>query len=296
MAHFLLLVLLAGCPGPNVVPGEQGPQLRVFLEGTPGSRGGVLVVQSEYDVGTKFEYALPHVQGLTFVGDEAVPERIGGREVVTAKYRFSGDEGSYVIEPLAGKWSEGDRSKEVLSNRVFVDIGSVPPREGLVDIDEPRRVWSNLVPWRLLAGVALVVGLLGGGIVVAFWNLIGRKPPPLPPDPPDLLIIRLWEAIRSDSNLDAYEKALRLSRIFREYAEEVLHFPAVSFTTSQTVTHLRGLQYLPEGNVDRAKRLLQATDLVKFADQVPGSGFFDDLDDDLRTFVGTTRPHRWGES
>ena len=292
----LLLVLVAGCPAPNGPRDDLSPQLRVFLEGTPGSRGGVLVVQGEYDVGMKFEFALPEVQGLSFVGDDALPEKLGDREVLTVKYRFSGDEGSYVIPPLAGRWTRGEESGQVLSKRIFVDIGSMPSRDGLVDIDEPRRVWTNLVPWRFVAGIALVVSLLGGGVVVAFWNIVGRKPAPVPPDPPDVLVLRLWEAIRSDPDLDAYGKAVRLSLIFREYTAEVLHFPAVSFTTSQILAHLRGLQYLPDGNVERASRLLRATDLVKFAEQVPGREFFDNLDDDLRTFVGTTRPHLWGGS
>ena len=55
------------------------------------------------------------------------------------------------------------------------------------------------------------------------------------------------------------------------------------------------MAHLPKGNVPRAKKLLRATDLVKYAEVSPESDFFDDMDADLRAFVGSTRPRSWSE-
>ena len=53
------------------------------------------------------------------------------------------------------------------------------------------------------------------------------------------------------------------------------------------------MQHLPEGNMARARRLLRATDRVKYAELRPGQDFFEDLEADLRAFVGSTRPRTW---
>ena len=89
------------------------------------------------------------------------------------------------------------------------------------------------------------------------------------------------------------DKAKALSSIFRDYAEAVLSFPASAWTTTEILEKMRSMSHLAEGNVPRARRLLRATDKVKYAEHRPGEDFFEDLDADLRAFVGSTRPHAW---
>ena len=130
---------------------------------------------------------------------------------------------------------------------------------------------------------------------MAFGHTRSRPVPEVPAEPPDTVAIRAWEAVRADEALDDERKAQALSRIFRDYTEAALGIPAVAWTTTEILGHLGRMANLPEGNVPRARRLLRATDLVKFAEKKPGTDFFEDLDADLRAFVGSTRPTRWDE-
>ena len=118
---------------------------------------------------------------------------------------------------------------------------------------------------------------------------------PVEQEPPDLVALRQWDAIRSDEGLDDETRAQGASRIFREYTEAVLVFPASSWTTSEILRHLQRLAHLPQGNLPRAKRLLRATDRLKFAGESARDELFDELDADLRGFVASTRPSKWQE-
>ena len=77
---------------------------------------------------------------------------------------------------------------------------------------------------------------------------------------------------------------MEISRIFREHVEagwgllRPLDHP-------RDLDHLQGLQHLQSGNVPRAKRLLRATDRIKFADAKAALELFDELDAALRGFV-----------
>jgi hypothetical protein len=175
---------------------------------------------------------------------------------------------------------------------LFIDIATEAPREGEPeDIVEPSRIIQ--IPWGWFGAAAGGFAVLAAGIFLAFGRTGSKKEAVLPADPPDVAALRAWEAVRSDPTLDDQERALAISRIFREYAGVVLGFSATAWTTTEILAHLRGLAHLPEGNVPRARRLLRATDRVKFADHKPGTDLFEDLDADLRAFVGTTRPHQW---
>jgi len=134
-----------------------------------------------------------------------------------------------------------------------------------------------------------------GGIGFAFTRPRRARDVVVVPEPPDIVAIRSWEAVRADEAMGDEEKAEALSRIFRVYVEGVLAFQATAWTTTEILARLTGMGHLPEGNVPRAKRLLRATDRVKFAEAKPGADLFDDLDSDLRAFVGSTRPTAWQE-
>ena len=163
----------------------------------------------------------------------------------------------------------------------------------LADIAEPPRIWT--VPWRvILVGVGLL-GTVSLGIYLAFRVTRRGEAVELPPEPPDVAALRAWDRVRRDPALDDLARSLALSQIFREYTEVVLAFPATAWTSTEVLARLTGMQHLPEGNIPRARRLLGATDRVKFAGERGTEQLFEDLDSDLRGFVGSTRPRAWAE-
>lgn len=288
-------LLLAGCTSETTPVEEEPAQIRTWIDGEVTAKGGTLVVQSLYDPAGTLDLPQPQVQGLTFEQGDVRVEQVGDHEVVTQRFAFTGQKGSYEITALTADWRgpEGEAFTAV-ATPVFVDLGVEPPDVGEPeDIVEPAPV--RTIPWAVLGGGALAVALFGGGLAVAFGPTRKRALPEVPPEAPDVVAIRAWEAIRASTELDDYAKAQHLSKIWREYTEAVLGFPASAWTTTEILGHLRGLAHLPEGNVPRAKRLLRATDRVKFAEHDPERDFFDDLDADLRGFVDSTRPRNWTE-
>lgn len=294
--RWLLLALLA-CQAPAPVPVEAEPvEVRTWFEGRPGPGGGVLVVQTAFDRDGEVKLPSVAVAGLSVEPvDDPAAERIGDREVVTQRYRFSGPRGSYEIPAFEATWtSEDGREVSARSSPLFVDLGVQTPRDGLADITDPEPVFA--LPWHVFAAVGGVGGLVAGGL---WWALRGaghREVPPVPPEPPDLAALRRWEAVRADPTLDDEEKATALSLLFRAYIEAVLSLPATRWTTTEILERLGAMEHLPEGNVPRARRLLRATDRIKYADARTTEELLEELDADLRAFVGSTRPQRWEEA
>lgn len=288
----MIWALVLACSSVPVVVAEGPPiELRVALDGAPRKGGGALVVQAEYDADGTVSMPEPVADGLTFEADGPPrTERIGDRAVVTQRYVFRGTSGSYEIPPLVAQWQGADPAPvDASSTSVFVDIDAKAPTEGeLVDIVEPPPV--RRIPWLAAGGIA---ALFAGGLWLAFRPRRVRELPKAPPVPPDVAALRAWDAVRNDPSVPIEEKAKRLAALFRVYVEAVLGFEATSRTTTEIVDHLQGLVHLPEGNVPRARRILRATDRVKFAEERPAGEWLEELDADLRAFVDSTRPSAW---
>jgi hypothetical protein len=287
---------LVACGAPEVADDADRPaEVRTWLEGEPTSGGGIVIRQVEHDADVEVSSGVPEIPGLSLRPyDEPHIERIGDRVVETRRYGFSGAPGHYEIPSWPVEWKRRSEHGTEPSPPLYVDIGVEPISAGPIeDITEPPRVWTNLVPWRALGaiGVATSAAFAGGLLVLHRYRT--RPLPAIPPEAPDVVALRAWDAVRKDATLDDLAKASALSRIFREYTEAVLHFPCSKWTTTQTLTYLSGLPHLGEGNVPRAKRLLRATDRVKYAEARAGADVFEDLDSDLRAFVTATRPHTW---
>lgn len=290
-----MIALLLACTEPApVVPADDAPlELRTWLAGEPKGGAGKLVVQLEVDDAVKgADVGLPEVYGLSFRAEDPIVEHIGDRTVTTRTWTFHGEPGRYVIP---GFHAVGDGPAGPLtadSSALYVDLGQAPmTKDKLVDIVEPAPV-RTLEAWKI-AMVSVAGLLLAGGVWIAFRGFGRKAPPPVVAEPPDVLALRAWEAVRRDPALDDHQRALSLSRIFRDYTEVVLHFPAQKWSTSEILAHLDSLPHLEEGNLPRAKRLLRATDRVKYAGEQAKVDLFDDLDADLRGFVSSTRPYSW---
>ena len=277
--------------------GAPSVELEAWLSNQPKSGVGTLVVQMSVPDGVDVQWPEPTVQGLRFTetGDPQ-SERFGDKVVIRRSFRFSGKPGHYEIPPLTVDWKSEEGARSVSSRSIFFDLEKDPLRTGeLSDIAEPASVWT-LPGWVKWAVGALLFGLgalVGAGLLL---RRVNAAPVPVVIDPPDVVALRAWEAACADQTLADYDKAVEISRIFRVYTEAALGFAATAWTTREILEHLGNMTHLKSGNVPRAKRLLRATDRIKYADASAVAELFDDLDSDLRGFVGSTRPVKWGET
>jgi hypothetical protein len=117
-----------------------------------------------------------------------------------------------------------------------------------------------------------------------------RVVPPPPPLTPEDEALLAWAALRARQDLDDHALALGLSSIFRRFLERVGGFPATALTTFEVLDRLSLDHRLSLAEHDRAQRLLDATDLIKFARSGGGAVLFDTLDADLRAVIAAMRP------
>lgn len=292
-ALFLLLLVACG-PGSSGGLVEQYPvEVRTAVDGKPSARGGRFELVLEHDADIEVEW--PEIEGtrleITQDGDVR-EEQVGDRVVRTGRYTFTGDKGSHVVPAVLVRFEDDGVPGFATSQPLYVDMGVEAPRAGeLIDIAEPPSMFR--IPWWLVGTLFGILALFAVGLSVAFRKGGARELAAVPPEPPDVIALRAWEAIRAAEDLSDYDKALGISRIYREYAETVLSFKATALTTTEILERLRHMVHLEDGNVPRSKRLLRATDRIKFAEVAIGKDLFDELDADLRAFVESTRPHHW---
>jgi hypothetical protein len=199
---------------------------------------------------------------------------------------LSGENGSYIVTvtpPAPAAAPAG--SPAPAPTRLFVDVGVAGPTGGemddLADLPPPPPpIW----PW-VVAGVAAVV-VAGGGAAWA-WQRFKPVPAPPPPDPPEVVARRAWAALRERTDLRPEEIARAMSEIFRTWVDAAWGFPATRRTTREILDNLAGAFTAAE--LDAARRLLMATDLVKFAERSEHANLFENLDRDFSTLVRPVR-------
>ena len=274
-------------------PVEQGVAVRTWLES-----GQLLVVQVEASPELALRLDEPEVPGLEFFPmGEPTQEKVSGRTVVTRRYRYNGKPGYYEVAEVGVEWGPEEAPSSTEATPLFITVESADLLEQLGelgDISEPEP--AQAFPW-------LLVGLAGGGLLLVGGGLggamlLGRSAPVVEErvESPDVRALREWREALDNPALDAYDRCVELSRIFRDYTEAVLDFPAASWTTTEILAHLGSMSSLEQGNVPRAKRLLRATDRVKYADAGMEGTFFEDLDADLRAFITSTRSRDWQDT
>lgn len=290
LAAWLWLLACGGPGGPDATVREAIVGVQVDTRTLGEGKALQLEVQVAAPTGASWTIDVPTPAGVTLAEPTERVERAGNVTVTTRRYGVTATAPSFVFE---GVCAQPEGSPPSCANPLYVDLGAPPDRSAMIDIVEPPRLWP-LPPWWAIAGLAAAG--VGVTLAIRWWR---RRPiavvlPP-PPEPPHLAAIRRWEAVRADASLTDHDKALALSEIFRAYAEAVLAFPARSWTTSQILERLEGLELLARENLPRARKLLRATDRVKYAEARPGVDFFEELDADLRAFIDSTRPHTWGD-
>lgn len=225
---------------------------------------------------------LPEIEGLSSTPVDA--RSVDGERAATLQtWELRGEPGSHVIPGFQVTFTGEDGSERVVETAaLFADIGAPGPSSelagmALAPVPEPMPSW----PFVVMAGL-LVMG--AGGL---WWRRrTAAAAPPPPPIPPDVLALRAWEGLQADAALDDHGRAVALSELFRRYLEAVL---PVAATTATSREILEGLQLAPD-LVQRTRRLLTATDLIKFARKGGGTDLFSELDGDLRAVIAATRP------
>ena len=217
---------------------------------------------------------------------EALVEDIPTGERAVFRYGLSGEAGSYVLGPQAFSFTGPDgETVERESSRLFVDIGADGPvseLEGLFELPPaPENPWPKRIGLLALgAFIALLVGW--------WWMRRPRVvPPPPPPVPADEEALAAWNRVRERTDIDDHTRALLLSQIFRHYLERIFELPASAFTSVEVLRSVK--EYLNEAHWGQSKRLLTATDRIKYARRGGGVALFDALDRDFREIVAATR-------
>ncbi len=224
----------------------------------------------------------PQVEGLSAT---LVEERTldGERARSLQVWELKGPAGSYILPPLSVTFAGPEGTERTMESApLYADIGTEGPRSELgpmllAPVPESMAWWPFA-----LAGA---LGTLGLG---AWWWRRRRDSGPVlaPPIPPDVAALAAWEALQADPSLDDHARAVALSALFRRYLEQVL---AVAATTA-TSREILGALDLPETLQQPTRRLLTATDLIKFARRGGGHALFTELDADLRLIIDVTRP------
>jgi len=209
----------------------------------------------------------------------------GEREV--HRFSLSGDGGSYVLPPVEIVFSKaGEKDRVRQSARLFFDVGDGGPQselEGFVALPAPKEnPWPRRIAW-IAAGVVCVL------LFLFWWWKRPRKPVPvLPPIAPDKEALSAWSVVWNDPDLDDHDRALALSQIFRRYVERVFHLPASAYTSMEVLDRLEAA--LSAQHFGQSRRLLGATDRIKYARRGGGRTLFESLDSDFRELIAATKP------
>jgi hypothetical protein len=158
----------------------------------------------------------------------------------------------------------------------FSIVSTLPDTASAADIRdikgpiEPPRRWDR---GRILGALVLLV-LLAAALIL--WRR-RRRPeeesvPAVPPVPPQIVALQALRKLEEDA-LPARgkfeEHYLRLSHILRRYVEDRFGLPALESTTNEIEEELRRQRRGVE-DADELLRILEESDLVKFAKLKPG--------------------------
>ena len=255
MSSAALLGLLA-CASPQ--PAPLSPGASVWVETASVDAGAPVVLHAPSAT------LLPAVEGLT-----AAKVRVG--DDGTSTWELRGEPGSYIIEVPATRRR---------TTAVFVDIGAAGPDAALEAPIGPTDAASPVT-----AGIALVVVAVVVLAVLALlaWRRFAPASRPVVADPPDIRARKAWASLRSRRDLSSEAIAQGLSDVYRDYLEAVHPFPARARTTREITDNLAGVYTFAQ--LERARRLLGAMDLVKFSDHADHAAVLDRLDADFDALV-----------
>ncbi len=288
--RLLTLLLLTACAPParwvseSIEPND-GPALHMAAVHQAG--GTEIDVLWQRPDGADGELTAPAIdeEPLPELSREEIVD--GGMRITTVHYQVPASTERQIV---LGACVSQPGLDPTCADRLFVDPEGPPPRPEMVDIQEPGAIVRI---WPFVLGLTLLGALLAA--LRWLWPLLPkpRRKVEVVPDQvtsPAQLALARWQPIFDDAAMDPYDKALALSEIFRGYLEGTFRFPALSWTTTESLKHLQSEPHMTAPLLPRASRLLRATDRVKYADESTTTELFQRLDDDLRLFIAQTRP------
>ena len=305
-----LLVALVGCSAGPEAPAEPRPPLvvRATVDRSLVVPGDPFTYTVELDWADGVSPAIPEfgkgIERLR-ITDQGVegPDEVDGRETQLFTYTLVADKAtSYEIPGVTVSYLTGGGEKgEAATGTIFVEAREPEPDadpdaepialdDNLRDIRAPYRLGDpNVALWLLLGLAAFVIA---AGLWFALATLRWRAPPPptAPPDPDQVALADL-ASLRKQGYLQRAELqpfAFGLSSILRTYLGARFAFPAPEWTTTEI---LRGLP--PDLRSVRRdqeiRRVLDATDLVKYAGRPVAPAELEQLADLCADLVRRTR-------
>jgi hypothetical protein len=283
-----LLIAALAC-GPAAAPPPPAPEVELALH-TPAAKVGtgetvVVEVHSWAAPGWTVDPPAPAAEGLRFspAGEEG-PWQDGGRSRWSRRYIGEGPDGSYVVQlPGLEAQGPGGAAQTVAAEPLFIDIGVPGPSGGpMAGLESPPP--PDPLPW----GWAVAVGCATAGAALgARWAARRARRAP-PPQTPQDRALAAWAAARA-STAEGPALAFALSQVLRQLLEELSGWPATAHTSREILRFVSDAALLPAGLQPRAARVLDATDLLKYAGEGGHAGLFEELDADLRAVVEATR-------
>ena len=237
------------------------------------------------------------VEGLEVDGQApSAPRQVGAYTVAEQQLELTGPNGSYVIDvaPVVAT-GPGGETLELDPDPIFVDVGVQGPASTLSEFEAAPPPAET--PWAWIAA-AVAALLLLGGLGAWRWSRRGEGPTEVPPTPLEQARSD-WAAARSawtTGSIDDHALSVRLSAVFRAWLEATLGFPATARTTREILSYVEHHGLLVEDDRARARRLLDATDRLKFAREGGGAAFFEGLDGDFDAVLRAAQPERSPES
>jgi hypothetical protein len=285
------LALLVAC-GDDLLPPLARPDVDVRMEldarkvdaGEP-VWATVQLVQGE---GIELRVSEPAAVGLEAQLEEDRTEPFDGYSLTTRRYALRGEPGSYVVvlDGVVALHPDG-HEEQIEVPPVFVDVGVNGPSAELEGLVMPAPPEPPVWPWVLAAGVLIGLGIAGG---IWMWRRRKRAIQRVQAQPPHVLALHAWQVVMADRSLNDHARALQLSEVFRRYLEAVHPISATALTTREICAAIYAQGLVPGALLDRARRILMATDLLKFARRGGGVEFFHELDGDFQAYVQATRP------
>jgi hypothetical protein len=238
--------------------------------------------------GVTVSHGGPSAEGLTARLENEKTEEMGDHRVTTQTWSLEGPPGSYVIDSgKATVQKPQGQSEPIVAPPLFVDVGVKGPSSKLEDIASLTPAPPSPWPWWAAGG--LVAALL---LVAAawWWTHRRKKKTTVPPEAAHVVALREWRAVMDHADLDDHTRALRLSEVFRRYLEARHALPATAWASGEILDALYDRGKVAALQLDQARRLLLATDLLKFARKGGGKQFFIELEESFQSYLAATRP------
>ncbi len=306
-----LIAVAIGCgSGADVLDERPDLVVRATVDRSLVHTGQDFLYTVELDWGEGITPLIPEfgrqIEGLSITEERMQgPDEIDGRQTQLFHYHLLANRaGSYELPGVEVSYVDAKGTGgSAVTEAILVEVSEPPPEsetdgppiqldEQLRDIAAPKPVRDpNVALWLLITAVVFVVA-------AGVWIWMSRRrwaapPPPPMPLPAHELALQDLRKLRDSGLLQQGQTqrfAYELSGIFRNYLGRRFTFPATEWTTTEI------MQGLPEDlrsvrREDDIRRVLDATDLVKYAGRPITADEMEDLADVCEGLVTETGSH-----